>query len=66
VLAPNLMFGKLERCPHCGRVGLARRAGADELTAAEARLTGEGAPPQPESEREQLRRQIEDSRYDRT
>jgi len=66
VLAPNLMFGKLERCPHCGRVGIARRATADELTAAEARLTGDGAPPPQVSETEQLRRQIEDSRYDRT
>jgi hypothetical protein len=65
VLAPNLMLGKLERCPHCGRVGIVRRAAAGELTAAEARLTGEGAPTQPESETEQLRRQIEDSRYDR-
>jgi len=66
VLAPNLMFGKLERCPHCGRVGIARRASADELSAAEARLAGEGAPPPPVSETEQLSRQIEDSRYDRT
>jgi hypothetical protein len=66
VLAPNLMFGKLERCPHCGRVGIARRATSDELGAAEARLTGEGAPPPPVSETEQLSRQIEDSRYDRT
>jgi len=66
VLAPNLVFGKLERCPHCGRVGLARWATADELTAAEGRLTGDGAPPRPVSETEQLSRQIEDSRYDRT
>lgn len=66
VLAPSLMLGKLERCPHCGRVGIVKRAAADELTAAEARLTGEGAPAQPESETEQLSRQIDDSRYERT
>jgi len=66
VLSPNLMFGKLERCPHCGRVGLVGRASADELAAAEVRLTSEGAPPPPVSEAEQLSRQIEDSRYDRT
>jgi hypothetical protein len=66
VLAPNVVFGKLERCPHCGRFGIARRATADELTVAEARLTSDGPPPPPESETEQLSRQIEDSRYDRT
>ena len=64
VLSPNLLFGKLERCPHCGRIGVVARAAPEALTAAEARWA-EKAPSSPAAPPdEQLRRQIEESRYE--
>ena len=65
-LAPNLVAGKLERCPHCGKWAIVRRASQAELEAAEARLATAGRPEggQPEGEEERLRRLIDDSRYE--
>ena len=65
VLAPNVgMAKKLERCPHCGRLSLVVRASAEALPAAEARLRGEASPqPSPESREEELRRQVDESRF---
>ena len=64
-LAPNLGIGKkLERCPHCGKWSRVPRASAEQLTAAEARLLGEGSPEAtPEEQAEGLRRQVDDSRF---
>ncbi len=66
VLAPNLLIGKLERCPHCGKWSLAGRASRDALAEAEARLAQEGSPQVAveESEREKLERLIDESRFD--
>jgi hypothetical protein len=65
VLAPNLLVGKLQRCPHCGKWALVPRASQVEIQAAEERWVKEGvssvmAP----SEKEKRRQMIEDSRYD--
>jgi hypothetical protein len=38
VLSPNIVMGKLERCPHCGKISIRPRAGYAELSAAEERL----------------------------
>jgi hypothetical protein len=66
--APNMVTGKLERCPHCGKWGTARRAAPAELALAEVRLMGKdsdtGASARSESEEEGLRHQIEESRYE--
>jgi ribosomal protein L32 len=65
--SPNLLVGKLERCPHCGKTAIARRATPDQLAEAEARLQAEeggGMAQSDESPEERLRRQIEQSRYD--
>ncbi|HUF38822.1 MAG TPA: Ig-like domain-containing protein [Anaerolineales bacterium] len=66
ILAPNLLLGKLARCPHCGKWGIVPRASAAELEAAEARLAVEGkmegAPA--ETEEEKRRRLLEESRFD--
>ncbi|MBN1889321.1 MAG: hypothetical protein JW850_15105 [Thermoflexales bacterium] len=62
----NLSFtGKLDRCPHCGKWSLVRRASREELAAAEAAEAGTGAVREPPSlsPEEKLRRQVEDSRY---
>jgi len=63
----NLLTGKLERCPHCGKWQLARRASPQELAAAEGRLRAdnqEGQPAAVQSEEEKLRQMLEDSRFD--
>lgn len=65
VLSPNLVVGKLERCPHCGKWAIVRRATSAELETAE-QLIGEQsdrgrAVPQPQDD---LRRAIEDSKFE--
>ena len=66
IWSPNLFTGKLERCPHCRKWSLVRRATAEELQAAEALLTAETAPTalDRESESERLRKLIDESRYE--
>jgi hypothetical protein len=63
--APNMIMGKLERCPYCGKVAIARAASPSELAAAEAaELEGVKAPEQAtESGADQLRHDVEDSRF---
>jgi len=68
VWMPNLIFGKLARCPHCGKWQVARRASADELKIGEDLIrqqknSGEQAE-RSESADERLKRQIENSRFD--
>ncbi len=67
--APNLVAGKLERCPHCGKWQIARRANADELEEAEKLIYEDGGSAMQasgrENEEERLKRQIDDSRYDK-
>jgi hypothetical protein len=43
VLAPNLLVGKLQRCPHCGKLALVPAASEKELGEAEARYRQRGA-----------------------
>lgn len=64
--APSLLAGKLERCPHCGKWGVVRAASRAELAAAEAAELGgtttlEQASAQ--SGPDQLRRDLDDSRF---
>lgn len=65
-ISPNLIAGKLERCPHCGKWAIVRRATAIELGQAEEHYRGlRGDVQQPvEDEVERLRKQIEDTRYE--
>jgi len=65
--APNLLTGKLERCPHCGKWQLAARAYGSFLTLAEERLRAdrdEGVMQVEESEEEKIRRMLDESRFD--
>jgi hypothetical protein len=64
--SPNLLVGKLGRCPHCGKWAVVARAGREALDEAEARLRAEDQSQirQPRSERERLRRMVDESRYD--
>jgi DNA-directed RNA polymerase subunit RPC12/RpoP len=66
LFAPNLMAGKVQRCPYCGKWGIVRAASRAELAAAEAaELEGITTPEQvpAESGPDQLRRDVEDSRF---
>lgn len=63
----NLGTHKFDRCPYCGKWSLVRRASPEELSAAEAaeiEAAGAGAFQPDISEEEQLRRDLEESRYD--
>ena len=65
--SPNLLLGKLERCPHCGKWGIVRAASRAELEAAEARLALDeerGRLTPDEDEQERLKRLIDESRFD--
>jgi hypothetical protein len=65
-LAPNLLLGKLERCPHCGKWSIVRQASRAELEIAEARFSADAQKGalRADDEDERLRREIEDSRYE--
>lgn len=64
-LSPNLLVGKLERCPHCGKWAIVPRASQKDLEAAEERWTREGtstiAAPSEDKKYEQI---LNDSRYE--
>lgn len=61
---PNLLVGKLERCPHCGKISIVPAASKSDLQAAEERLTSEGISEiQPPTDEEKLRRSLDDSRF---
>jgi hypothetical protein len=65
-LSPNLLMGKFERCPHCGKWAIVGRASTEELRRAEAALR-EGSlesEASAESEEERLRRMLEESKYE--
>ena len=67
LLAPNMLFGKFERCPHCGKFGIVPRATSAQLAAAEAaelEIATEGEQAPILSEEQRLQRDIEDSRYE--
>jgi len=65
MLAPNLLVGKLQRCPHCGKWAIVPRASQTELDAAEARWAREGTSSvEAPSEEEKRRQLLDDSRYD--
>jgi hypothetical protein len=66
ILAPNMLVGKLERCPHCGKWAIVGRASKADLEAAEARLAGEGGVGvgPAETEEEKRQRLLDESRFD--
>ncbi len=66
VFSINMLFGKLERCPHCGKWGLARRATPTELTQAEARYQADRQQGRIEPQDDKARRErlIDESRFE--
>jgi hypothetical protein len=67
MLSPNLAFGKLERCPHCGKWSIRARASQADLAAAEDRLRASRQETGGEieiDERDELQRALDDSKFD--
>jgi len=63
----NLGLHKYDRCPYCGKWSLVRRASREELEAAEAaeiQAAQEGVFEPKKSEEQELRNDIEDSRFE--
>lgn len=63
----NLLIGKLDRCPHCGKWSMVRRAPYEVLKAAEAAELemdqGAGLGMSPSISEEQQRKELDDSRF---
>lgn len=62
----NLGAGKFDRCPHCGKWSLVRRASPEDLAAAEALLAepDQGITATAEHPPDKLRKQLDESRYE--
>lgn len=63
LLSLRLVVGKLERCPHCGKWAVVRRASPEQLQAAEQRMRTEAEPPSV-APSDDLQRMIDDSKYE--
>jgi hypothetical protein len=66
LLAPNLLVGKLERCPHCGHWAVVPRASSAALQQAEARYGEdiEAGSYRPSGADDDLQQRLEDSRFE--
>ncbi len=65
LMAPNLVVGKLSRCPHCGKWAVVVAASPAALAAAEARLAAENqVEVRMESDVEKLRQRMDESRFE--
>jgi hypothetical protein len=65
-IAPNMLVGKLDICPHCGKWSVVRSYPRDVLdasVAAELELAKAQVVKSPESDEEKLRKELEDSKY---
>jgi hypothetical protein len=65
MMSPNLLVGKLSRCPHCGKWAIVPRAAPADLQAAEGRFAaGSQTAIDAPTEEDKLQQMIEESRYD--
>jgi len=66
ILSLNMVLGKLERCPHCGKWAIVAAASASALRQAEARWQADSQQGElkPESEADRARDRIDESRYE--
>lgn len=65
-MSPNMLFGKLERCPHCGKWAIVAAASAAALHQAEARWQADSQQGElePESEADHLKELVDESRFE--
>ena len=64
VFSPNLLAGKLVRCPHCGKISILPRASSARLQEAESRYTRKDEPGMIHPGKEDLQKQIDESRFE--
>jgi hypothetical protein len=65
--SPNLIFGKLGRCPHCGKWAVVRRATTNDLQDAEQRYQTDaemGVSETAEAKEDVMKRLLDDSRFE--
>ena len=64
--SPNMVLGKLERCPHCGKWAIVAAASAAALHQAEARWQADSQQGElePESEADHLKELVNESRFE--
>jgi len=62
--SPNLMVGKMVRCPHCGKISILARASQARLQEAEARFRNRDQPGVIQHDDGDLKKLIEDSRFE--
>jgi len=65
-MGPNLVIGKLERCPHCGKWAIVPRASQAKLQAAEARYEHDAHQGEvdPDQHARRYERMLDDSRFE--
>jgi hypothetical protein len=64
IFSPNLLVGKLVRCPHCGKISLRSRASSDQLQEAEARYLNQDPEFDQKPEMRDFLNQLEESRFE--
>ena len=64
VFSPNLVVGKLVRCPHCGKISILPRTSNDLLQEAESRYTQKDDPGKIHPGKGDLQKQLDDSRFE--
>ena len=64
--APNMVIGKLEKCPHCGKMQITISASTQNLESAEKRYasSNQGSEITQENEEDKLKKMIENSKFD--
>ncbi len=63
-LSPNLLVGKLVRCPHCGKISILPMASTQSLKEAEKRYVGEGSPHITSDGEDDIKKMIDESRFE--
>lgn len=63
-LSPNLLVGKLVRCPHCGKISVLPQASQTKLQEAENRFRGEDTSSASQEKPNDLKKRIDDSRFE--
>jgi len=64
VFSPNMMVGKVVRCPHCGKVSILPRASSERLQEAESRYTQKEDPGLVNPGKVDLKKQLDESRFE--
>jgi hypothetical protein len=64
IFSPNLLVGKLVRCPHCGKISLLARASSKQLQEAQARYLNQDPSLDQTPEERDFLNQLDESRFE--